>query len=158
MALRGLAIAGYSAIAAGISGAITRGVGRTSIELEWSGVALALHTTLGLLLVPRLGLLGALVAIACANLAAALWYAIRVCRAQGWPVGAALWEPFLFPSLAIAAGVAAGSRLAQVIAIPWLALGVSGAVAALTCLAVLLVTRHLAWGEMLQLARRGVSS
>ena len=158
LALRGLAVAAYAAIAAGISGVIVRGVGRTSIELEWSGVALVLHATLGLLLVPRLGLLGALVAITCANLAAALWYAIRVCRAQGWPVGAALWEPFLFPSLAMAAGVAAGSRLGQVIATPWLALGASGAVAGLACLVVLLATRHLSWSEMLQLARRGVSS
>jgi O-antigen/teichoic acid export membrane protein len=158
MALRGLAIAAYAAIAAGISGAITRGVGRTSTELEWSGVALVIHGTLGLVLVPRFGLLGALVAIACANLVAALWFAIRLCRTQGWPVGRALWEPFLFPTLAMAAGVAAGLPLAHAIGVPWLALGASGAAAGLACLLVLLATRHLAWREMVGLVRRGVRS
>jgi O-antigen/teichoic acid export membrane protein len=157
LALRGLAIAAYAAVAAGISGAIARGVGRTSIELEWSGVALVLHGTLGVLLVPRLGLLGALVALGCANLAAALWFAIRLCRAQGWPAGRALWEPFLFPTLAMAAGVAAGSRPVHAIGIPWLALGVSSAVAGLVCFVVLLLTRHLAWSELVRLARRGVT-
>jgi O-antigen/teichoic acid export membrane protein len=157
LALRGLAIAAYAAIAAGISGAIMRGVGRTSIELEWSGVALVLHAALGLLLVPKLGLLGALVAIACANLAAALWFAIRLCRVQGWPVGGALWEPFLFPTLAISAGVAAGVPLARAIRVPWLALGASGAAGALACLVVLLATRHLSWSEVVRLARRGVT-
>jgi len=58
----------------------------------------------------------------------------------------------------MAAGVLAGSPLAHVIRSPWLALGVSSAVAGLACLVVLLLTRHLSWGEMLQLARRGVSS
>jgi len=157
LALRGLAIAAYAAIAIGISGAIARGVGRTSLELECSSVALVLHATLGLLLVPRLGLEGALVAIACANVAAALWFAIRLCRAQGWPVGRAIWEPFLFPALAMAAGVAAGVPVAHAIHVPWLALGASGAAAALACLAVLLATRHLVWSEVVGLARRGVA-
>jgi len=157
LALRGLAIAAYAAIAAGISAAIARGVGRTSIELEWSSVALVLHAALGLLLVPRLGLLGALVAISFANVAAALWFAIRLSRAQAWPVRRTLWEPFLLPALAMAAGVLAGSWFEHAIRMPWLALGVSGTVAALTCLAVLLVTRHLAWGEMLGLVRRGTA-
>ncbi|HXJ70876.1 MAG TPA: lipopolysaccharide biosynthesis protein [Verrucomicrobiae bacterium] len=158
LALRGLAITAYAGLAGGISSAIARGVGRTSLELEWSGVALLLHGALGLLLVPRLGLLGALVAIASANLGSALWFAIRLCRAQGWPVGRALWEPFLLPGLAMAAGVVAGSPLAHVIRSPWLALGVSSAVAGVACLGVLFATRHLAWGEVVQLARRGVSS
>jgi O-antigen/teichoic acid export membrane protein len=157
LALRGLALAAYAAVVGGVSGAIARGVGRTPIELEWSGVALVLHAALGLLLVPRLGLLGALVAIAFANFAAALWFAIRLSRAQAWPISRTLWEPFLLPALAMAAGVFAGSWLERAIRLPWLALGVSGAVAALACLAVLLVSRHLAWGEVMALARRGAA-
>ena len=157
LALRGLAIAAYAAVAGGVSGAIARGVGRTPIEFEWSSVALVLHGALGLALVPRFGLLGALLAIGCANVVSALWFALRLCRTQGWPAGRALWEPFVLPALAVAAGVAAGSPLAHAIHMPWLALGVSGAVSALGCFAVLLVTRHLSWGELAALARRGVA-
>jgi len=157
LALRGLATAAYAAIAGGVSGAIARGVGRTPIEFEWSSVALVLHGALGLALVPRFGLLGALLAIGCANVVSALWFALRLCRTQGWPAGRALWEPFVLPALAVAAGVAAGSPLAHAIHMPWLALGVSGAVSALGCFAVLLVTRHLSWGELAALARRGVA-
>jgi O-antigen/teichoic acid export membrane protein len=157
LALRGLSLSAYSAMAGGVSLAIARGVGRTGLELEWSGVALVLHAALGAVLVPRLGLLGALVAIGVANLAAALWFALRLARSQDWPVSRALWEPFFVPVLAMAAGVAAGSGLALAIPAPWLALGVSAAVAGLLCLAVLLLARHLAWDEIVRLARRGVT-
>jgi hypothetical protein len=58
----------------------------------------------------------------------------------------------------MAAGVLAGSPLAHVIRSPWLALGVSSAVAGVACVVVLVATRHLAWREVVQLARRGVSS
>ena len=124
---------------------------------EFAELRTELNPLLGLLLVPRLGLLGALVSIACANFAAALWFAIRLSRAQGWRAPWALWEPFLLPALAMAAGVIAGSPLAHAIHLPWLALGVSASVSGLACLVVLLATRHLAWGEVVQLARRGVA-
>jgi hypothetical protein len=58
----------------------------------------------------------------------------------------------------MAAGVLAGTPLALAIHIPWVALGVSSGAAGLTCLAVLLATRHLAWREMVGLVRRGVTS
>ena len=157
LALRGLAIAAYAGVAAGVSGAIARGVGRTSLELEWSSVALVLHATLGLLLVPKLGFLGALVAIGCANVVSALWFAFRLSSTQSWPVGRTLWEPFLIPAIAMAVGVLAGVPLARSIHVPWLALGVSGAAAGLACFVVLLATRHLAWSEVVGLARRGVT-
>ena len=157
LALRGLSLAAFAAVAGGVSGAIARGVGRTSIELEWSGLALALHAMLGLLLVPRLGLAGALAAITVANLVAALWFAFRLTRDQHWPAGHALWEPFVFPALAIAAGSAAGAPVARALHAPWMALLVASAVAGLVALVVLLATRHLAWGELTRLARRGVA-
>jgi O-antigen/teichoic acid export membrane protein len=157
LALRGLSLAAFAAVAGGVSGAIARGVGRTSIELEWSGLALALHAVAGVLLVPRLGLAGALIAISFANLVAALWFAFRITRDQHWPSGPALWEPFVFPGLAIAAGAFAGAWLARSLALPWLSLLVSGAVAGLVALAVLLATRHLSFSEISRLARRGVT-
>ena len=157
LALRGLSLAAYAAVAGGVSSAIARGAGRTALELEWSTVALVLHGTLGVLLVPKLGLLGALAAIGVANVVSALWFAVRLSRSQGWPASWALLEPFALPVLAMAAGYWAGSGLAHAIPIPWLAFGVSAAVAAIACLAVLLATRYLAWGELVQLVRRGVA-
>jgi O-antigen/teichoic acid export membrane protein len=162
MALRGLSLAAFGAVAAGVSSVIARGVGRTSLELEWSGLALAIHALAGVLLVPRFGLAGALAAIALANLVSALWYAFRLTRVQGWPVARALWEPFVFPALAIAtggaAGAAVGAQVARVLAQPWIGLIVSSVVAGAVALVALLVTRHLAWRELVGLARRGVAS
>jgi O-antigen/teichoic acid export membrane protein len=158
LALRGLSLASFAAVAGGVSGAIARGVGRTSIELEWSGLALALHAACGFLLVPRFGLAGALAAITLANTVSALWFAFRITRVLSWPVAPALWEPFVFPALAIAAGAAAGTPLALALTAPWLGLVAAGAVAGAVALGVLLATRHVAWGELVQLARRGMAS
>ena len=157
LALRGLSLAAFAAVAGGVSGVIARGVGRTSLELEWSGLALALHAALGVLLVPRLGLAGALAAITVANFAAALWLSIRLSRAQSWPMRKTLWEPFVFPALAIAVGFAAGAPVERALHSPWLALLASSAVAGGVALVVLLVTRHVAWGELSRLVRRGVA-
>jgi peptidoglycan biosynthesis protein MviN/MurJ (putative lipid II flippase) len=117
-----------------------------------------LHAVLGVLLVPRLGLAGALVAITIANVAAALWFAFRLSRSQAWPIGKSLWEPFLFPGMAIAAGFAAGAAAERGIPAPWVALGAAGAAAGATALLVLLASRHLEWGELVRLGRRGVTS
>jgi len=157
LALRGLALAAFAAVAGGVSSAIARGVGRTSIELEWSALALALHAGLGVLLVPRLGLAGALAAITVANLVGALWLALRLTRDQHWPAAHALWEPFVFPALAIAAGFAAGASVERALHSPWVALVASSGVAGVVPLGVLLATRHVAWGELTRLARRGVA-
>jgi O-antigen/teichoic acid export membrane protein len=157
LALRGLSLAGFAALAGGVSGAIARGVGRTSIELEWSGLALVLHAGLCVVLVPRLGMLGALVAIVIANVAAAQWFAWRLARAQAWPASWALLEPFFIPVLAIAAGFAAGTLASRAIAAPWLALLVAAAVGGAASLLVLLATRYLRWDELLRLARRGMA-
>ena len=156
-ALRGLAIAAYAALTAGVSSVILRGVGRTSIELEWSGLALVLHAALCVLLVPKLGLTGALIAIVIANVVSALWFAFRLARTLGWPVSWTLIEPFVFPVLAIAAGTIAGAEASRAIQSPWIGLGVAAASAGAACMLVLLVTRQLVWGEILGLVRRGVA-
>ena len=156
LALRGLSLAAFAAVAGGVTGAIVRGVGRTPIELEWSGLALSLHVTLGLLLVPRYGLLGALVALLVANVAAALWFAFRLARALDWPVARMLWEPFLVPACGMAVGVATGEAASRGIgAEGWLGLVAAAATASVTCGIVLLAMRHVAWSELVSLARRG---
>jgi O-antigen/teichoic acid export membrane protein len=158
LALRGLSLAAFAAVAGGVSGAIARGVGRTSIELEWSGLALALHATLGCCSCRGWGWPARSTAITVANLVAALWFAFRLTRDQHWPAGHALWEPFVFPVLAIAAGSAAGAPVAGARCMRrGVALLAASAVAGLVALVVLLATRHVAWGELTRLARRGVA-
>ncbi len=158
LALRGLAVAAYAAVVGGVSGAIARGVGRTGLELEWSGLALLVHAALGLVLVPRMGFEGALVALAIANLVSALWFAFRLGRALGWPLGRWLWEPFVVPTLAAVFGSFVGGRLDDAIAAPWWSVIAAGAAAGGVTLAALLVLRHVGWRELVSLARRGTTA
>jgi len=158
LALRGLAVAAYAAVVGGVSGAIARGAGRTGLELEWSAVALVLHAALGALLIPRMGLAGALVAIAIANVAAGMWFALRLARALGWHAGRIVWEPYAVPALAVAAGAWAGERLCSAIAAPWLALISGGFLAGAVALALLFAFRHVRAEELMNLARRGAAA
>ncbi len=158
LALRGLAIASYAGVVGGITGAIGRGVAKIGIELEWSALALVIHAGLGVWLVPRMGLAGALVAIAAANVIAGLWFVTRLRRSLGWPVGRLLWEPFAVPVVAMALGAWGGAQLAAAIALPWLALIASSAVAGVVTLVVLLGFRHVEWREVMSLARRGFAT
>jgi hypothetical protein len=103
-------------------------------------------------------MLGALIAIVVANTGAALWFALRLARVQGWPVARMLWEPFLAPGLAVAAGVLGGSLAVRATSGPWPALVVAGGVAAFASGAVLLATRYASWREFARLVRRGAPS
>jgi hypothetical protein len=69
-----------------------------------------LHAALGALLIPRMGLAGALVAIAIANVVAGVWFALRLAHALDWRAGRIVWEPYAVPALAVAAGAWAGER------------------------------------------------
>lgn len=158
LALRGLALAAFAGIVGGLSGAIGRGVGRTRLEIEWSGLALAIHAGLGALLIPRVGLVGALVAILAANVVAALWFTHRLGRALGWRGSRTLWEPFLVPGLAVAAGALAGDRVVTAIAAPWAALVAAGAVATAVSTLVLFALRQIRWAEIVGLLRRGAAA
>ncbi len=158
LALRGLAVAAYAAVVGGVSSAIARGVGRPALELEYSGVALLVHAALGVVLVPRMGFEGALVALAIANLVSALWFAFRLRRALGWPLGRVLWEPFVVPTFAAVLGSFAGGRLDDAFAAPWWSVIAAGAVAGGVTLAVLVLLRHVRWHELVSLARRGAAA
>lgn len=158
LALCGLGIAAYAGVAGGLAGVIGRGVGRVQFELEWSAVALGLHLVLGVLLVPRMGLTGALIAVAIANLVAGLWFAGRLGSWLHWPLLPLLLEPFGVPVVAIALGGFAGARLAGAIASPWWALAASASLAGGIALAVLIALRHIDGRELANLARRGVGA
>jgi O-antigen/teichoic acid export membrane protein len=158
LALRGLAVAAYAAVVGGVSGAIARGAGRTRLELEWSAVALVLHAALGALLIPRMGLAGALVAIAIANVVAGVWFALRLAHALGWRAGRIVWEPYAVPALAVAAGAWAGERASSAVAVPWLALISGGVLAGAVALALLFAFRHVRAEELVSLARRGAAA
>ena len=158
LALRGLAIASYAAVVGGITGAIGRGVAKIGIELEWSVLAIVIHLGLGLWLVPRMGLTGALIALAVANIVAALWFVTRLRRSLGWPVGRMLWEPFAVPVIAIALGAWLGARIAGAIASPWWALVASAAAASVVSFGFLLAFRHVQWREIVSLVRRAAAA
>lgn len=154
LALRGLAVAAYAAVVGGVSGAIARGVGRTDLELEWAVVALVIHALLGMLLVPRIGFEGALVAIAAANGVAAVWFGVRLGRAMGWPLGRVVWDPFAVPILAVVLGSVLGNLCIGAVPSAWGAVVLTGAVSSVVTVAVLLLLRHVEWRELMSLARR----
>lgn len=113
LALRGLIGVAYLAIAAGVGGAIARGAGRTDLEAECSALAFGVHVALGLALVPRFGLIGAIAAIAAGNLLGMLWFLWRLSGALAWRRMPVLLEPFGWPLLIVAVGTAAGLGLGQ---------------------------------------------
>jgi O-antigen/teichoic acid export membrane protein len=162
LALRGLALAGYGAAASGVAGAMARGVGRTELELEWSGIALVVHLGLALALMPAYGLLGALIAYVAGNTVSAAWFLVRLARALGWPAAPIVAEAFGRPLLATAAGVAAGLALARVLpplagAAAWPLVVVVGATSSLVTLGVTAATGLLPWREALKLLRPGAA-
>jgi O-antigen/teichoic acid export membrane protein len=158
LALRGLALAAYAAVVGGIVGAIGRGVGRIGFELEWSALALATHAALGLALIPRFGLLGALVAIAVANLVSSVWFVARLGSALRWSLGRLLWEPFLVPVVALALGAWAGARCSAAFPSAWASLALSGAIAGGVALVTLFALRYVSWRELASLLRRGATA
>lgn len=96
LAVVGLSLAMVSALAAGPGGAIARALGRTRFEAEQSGVALAVHLAFGLYTVPRYGLVGAVAAVALANLLSSAWFLVRFSRFTGWGLRAVV-APVLAP-------------------------------------------------------------
>lgn len=158
LALQGLAVAAYFAVAGGVGAAIARGAGRTDLEAEFAGVALVLHLALGLVLVPRFGLIGALVAVTAGNIAGMLWFFARLAAALGWARLPLLLEPFGVPLVAAALGAAAGLLLVarapgMLVAAPWPAAAAAAGGAALIACAVTLLTRYVSWREAAALLR-----
>ena len=156
LALGGLAVVAYLAIAAGVGGAIARGAGRTDLEAEFSALAFAVHLALGLVLVPRFGLPGALLAIATGNLVGMLWFLWRLAGALEWRRAPVLLEPFGWPLVIAAAGAGAGLLCARApmsgfAGSPWPRFVLTGGASVLAAAAVAVVTGFLPVREMLGL-------
>lgn len=159
LALRGLAITGAVALATGMGTAITRAVGRTLYEAEFAAVALGLHTLLGLLLVPRFGLAGALSAILAGNIAGGGWFLSRLANVIGSSRAQVLLEPLGWPLVATVLGAGAGLGLNYALQAP--AAGVAAWGVAVACSAtsafvaavILSVSRYLPLAEALALLR-----
>lgn len=156
LALRGLMLAACAGLAGGVASVTARGIGRTDLEAEFSGVALAVHLALGLWLVPSRGLEGALIAVIAGNVAGALWFLTRLATQLGWPFARTVVVPLLVPIVAMVTGVL--SALAVDRALPQVAgplawgavVAVSGS-AALACAAVTLGLRYVKWTELRRL-------
>lgn len=158
LALRGLIVAACAGLGAGMAIVTARGMGRPSLETEFSGVALLVHLALGLPLVRTHGMQGVLVALVAGNAAGVVWFVLRLAGALGWPRARTLLDGVAMPLLALAAGAAAGLWLDR--ALPhgagpgaWAALVLVGGVASLLTAALALALRYVTVGELGRLTR-----
>jgi len=109
----GLTLAMAAAMTASTATVIARAMGRTRLEAEYSGFGLAIHLAVGLWLVPRWSLDGALLATGLANVLASLLLLWRFGRITGWGLARPLGRTVLPALLALAATSVAGRWLAD---------------------------------------------
>lgn len=157
--LVGLTLAMVVAMTTGTGTAIARALGRTRYEAEYSGLGLAVHIALGLLLVPRLGLVGALVATGVANVAASAWFLFRFARVTGWGMRSMFLRPTLQPLAVLALAAVAGRQLALWLPeerglVGWTWALLAAAVPALAVFGLLVLTGFLPPAEVRALLRR----
>ena len=158
LAVVGLSIAMVLAMATGVVAALARAFGRTRYEAEYSALAFVLHVALGLWLVPRHGLVGALVATLVANVVAVAWYLWRFARLTGWRMRTLLapsWPPLAVLGLVAVAGRLLVARLPEAHGlIGWLWVAIAAGVPALLVLALLSVVGFVTPDEWRALLRR----
>jgi O-antigen/teichoic acid export membrane protein len=159
LALRGLALAAAVALATGMGAAVARGIGRTDLEAEFAGVALLVHAALGIALVPRYHMLGALIAIVTGNTIGATWFLWRLSGLLHWKRLAIVFAPMAVPAAAVTLGAFAGAPLARVLpaaagAGAWLAAIATAGVASLVVVAVTFATRYLTFTQVRELLHR----
>jgi O-antigen/teichoic acid export membrane protein len=152
LVLRGLSLASGVALTTGMASVSARAVGRTDLEAWFGTIVVALHLALSLLLLPRLGLAGAVIAFLVANSIASLSFLLMVGRALHWRAWDVLVKPHGVPLLAVAVGVAAGLGLDR--ALPgatgitaWTLLALVAGIAGLATLGVLVSTGYFHWRE-----------
>jgi len=153
LALRALTLGMTFLLTTGMGTSLARAVGRTDLE-GWYGVmAFVAHFAISLSLVPRFGLLGALIGAVGANLIGATYFLWRLAGAMAWPRRRVLLDPHVVPALAAVLGIAAGWAIDRVLPATttgiaaWIAtLGVGG-VAGLVALAVCFGTRYVSVAE-----------
>jgi len=158
LVLRGLALAAGFVLATGMASVTARAVGRTDLEAWFGGISVVLHVVLSVLLLPRLGLRGTLVAVFVANLAGSSIFLLMVGRVLRWSAWDVLARPHGVPLLATLAGVAVGLGLDRLFIAPggfmaWMLLAVVAAAAGLVALGVAMGTGYFgfqeAWALML---------
>jgi len=153
LVLRWIAVAFALLLASGPGSVIARAIGRTELETWYHVLSLALHLALSLLLLPRIGLPGALIGSVVGNFAGTALFITLVARVMSWPALVLLVRPHGVPLLAALAGAAAGWGLDHALphahgALAWTLLALSGLAAALASAAVTLITRYIRWREL----------
>jgi O-antigen/teichoic acid export membrane protein len=143
----------------GTATSIARALGRTRYEAEYSGIGLGVHIGLGLWLVPRLGLEGALLSTLSANVLATAWFLVRFGRVTGWGFASVFVRPTLQPLAVLALVSALGRQLA--VHLPqgtglagWGWAIVAASLPALVALVLLFATGFLPIAELRALLRR----
>jgi O-antigen/teichoic acid export membrane protein len=152
LVLRGLTLASGVALATGMASVSSRAMGRTDLEAWFGTIVVALHLALSLLLLPRLGLAGAVIAFLVANLVASMSFLLMVGRALHWRAWDVLVKPHGVPLLAVAVGIAVGLGLDR--ALPdatgttaWALLALVAGVSGLATLGVLIGMGYFHWRE-----------
>jgi O-antigen/teichoic acid export membrane protein len=159
LCLIGLTLAMVVAMTTGTATSIARALGRTRYEAEYSGIGLGVHIALGLWLVPRYGLPGALVATFASNVLATAWFLIRFGRVTGWGFASVFLRPTLQPLVVLAVVSALGksfaTRLPHGVGLAgWFWALVAASLPALGVLVLLFATGFLPIAELRALLRR----
>jgi O-antigen/teichoic acid export membrane protein len=156
LALRGLALTAAAAHATGMGIAIARGIGRTDLEAETAFVELVAHLGLGVWLVPRMGLAGALVAVLAGNVVGSVWFMWRLSGLLRWRLVPTVFAPLAVPALAVALGALAGAALARALpdaagAGAWFAAIATAGAAGIAVVAVTFGSRYITIPEVREL-------
>ncbi|HYR52876.1 MAG TPA: polysaccharide biosynthesis C-terminal domain-containing protein [Candidatus Dormibacteraeota bacterium] len=153
MVLRALAIGFAAALTTGMGTTLVRGIGRPDVEARFAGVVAGSHLLLSLVLIPRWGLRGALVAWIVSNAAGSVYFLARFRSLFGWTRREVFLTPHLVPTLAVAAGWLCALALDRVMPasaglVAWIAAGALGGVSALVVLGVLTAARYVKLEEV----------
>lgn len=159
LALRALAISTALWTATVTAVAVARGIGRTDIEAWFTAVSLVSHTALSLVLLPRYGFEGALVAIVVSNLIGAALMLALLGGALGWPRSTLMLEPLGVPLVSLVAGGTAALAVDRLLPqahglLGWLLLALVGGAGAVVAVVVALGTRYVQWQEAVAILRR----
>jgi O-antigen/teichoic acid export membrane protein len=137
----------------GMGTTLGRAIARTELETWYATVTVAVHLTLSWLLLPRLGLPGALIGYAAGGVCGVALFFIVFARALGWSLGFVLASCGR-PLVATLGGSTAGwlvDRLLPVSAggaLGWLLLCLSAVAASATAFALVLATQYLRWSDV----------
>jgi O-antigen/teichoic acid export membrane protein len=160
--LQWLACASALTLATGMGTTMARGLARTDLEAWFGCVTVVLHLLLSLVLLPRLGLTGALTASAISHAAGSLLFLTLFARLMRWRLARDVLGSFVVPTAAALAGWAAGALADQLLPgvtglLGWLALAGVAAVAAVAAFAFTAVTGYFHWREAIDLVRVGLT-